>query len=66
MYEYSINVFKSLNNNFYWELNGINRKILARSNNFTRKEMCWRMASKIAHKMDCSISFIDMNKDWEE
>lgn len=66
MYEYSIKVFKTLNNNFFWILKGENRKVLARSENFTRKEMCWRTAKKIAYKIGCGINFIDMNECWDE
>lgn len=62
---YLIQSFKTIDGDFYWRLKGKNKQILATSEMYTKKEMCFKTAKKLAKALGCELIFEDLNKDFE-
>ena len=63
--KYLIQLFICITKGFYWRLKGANSKILAHSENYTRKEMCKRTAKMLAKDLHCEMQEIDLKNDYE-
>lgn len=66
--KYSIDVITSMNNEYYWELLGPNRKRMARSNNYTHKKVCAVTAKKLLKDLNrnySDIRYVDLNEGEE-
>ena len=63
MNEFTIEVIKDINAMFFWRLKTTaNKRIVAKSDRFTRKEMCYKIPHKLSNLLGCEIIFVDMNK----
>lgn len=63
--KYSIDVITSMNNEYYWELLGPNRKRMARSNMYGTKTACDTTARKLLADLNRGfkdIRYIDLNE----
>ena len=64
--EFTIEVIKDMNMMFHWQIKSTrNKRIVCKSEKYTRKEMCYKVPHKLAYLIDCEIAFIDMNK-WDD
>lgn len=64
--KYKIEAFRNLNGQFYWHIKSKNRKILAHSEIYTRKEMCLKTANQLAKSLNCKVTFKDLSEDYEQ
>lgn len=63
MNDFKIEVIKNMNEMFYWQIKSKNKRIVAKSEMYTRKEMCYKTAKKIEYGLgDGNIYFTDMTK----
>lgn len=65
---YYIQAFKTLKGEFYWRLISKNKKILATSEMYTRKEWCMKTANKLSKSFNtlCKVTFLNLQEDYEE
>lgn len=64
---FTVEVVRNLEDRYYWQIKSRNKKIVAKSIIYTRKEMCVKMATKIEYCVgDNDVKYVDMNNFDEE
>jgi len=65
--KYHIKVIRSYVGNFSFDLIGSAKgRVIAESKMYTSKDMCMKIAKRLKQDLNCTLEFIDMEKDYEE
>lgn len=65
--KYHIKVIRSCLGNFSFDLIGLPKgRVVAESKMYASKDMCMKIVKRLKQDLNCTLEFVDLEKDYEE